>query len=51
MKYYSKCPKCKQYFLLHKCLEEAKEQLEIHEKALHKGKPCGIFGIDYGKTT
>jgi len=49
-KFYCYCPVCNKsdkapdFFAKADSLSEAKETLIMHEKSLHKGKPCGIFG-------
>ena len=49
--YYCYCPVCNNsdkaydFFVKADSLQEAKENLQIHEKDLHKGKPVGTFGV------
>jgi len=42
--FYSKCPKCKDYYEEATSVTDARMKIEAHEKECHKGKPIGIFG-------
>jgi len=45
MRYYWRCPSCAPDEQ-HPCasLEEARKELEKHEREVHKGRPVGVFG-------
>ena len=48
--FYAFCPACNSsdkqpdFIVQGKSLSDAREQLEVHEKECHKGKPVGTFG-------